>query len=640
MRNHTVTALLIALIALLTTLLALAINFATAGQLPSFVLRHGNFSWPIVAVLTLLLIVLPVWQYKRELTAGSKEALRKSLISLIKLYEGEPWTRQAIRLKVKGLRSDGEDARDAIFRWLQKEEEEDFRLLVIAGDFGSGKTWLLRWFAYELSCRILRRHRSFPVPVMIPMYSLDQRKIATRRDLFELSDPPIGEFSPDSIAKEVIILLDGLDEMAGPSGHADESIKAALRTIAAVEPPSTRFVITCRTHNLETNAFTDSLRELTAPRDRLDATKWAMAAISESRNADFELLTILDVTPEQANDYMLHTKVAQTWQDVRDERAYQELTRVPLTMYLIEETLPQLREQPRGPERHELFETAIRIWLARFWIGQQREQQDVGKALIELEELAANEVRRNHIEVNDDYRRAGILSRLHGGGYVFRHYSLLEYFFARALRREFIAYKSDLLSRVNLLQAYGINRFLVPMMLSDAAADHISLTAEDHSHSPSALVSVKEFREFIKQTGWRRGGYSRWGQMRAPDGTIAMSAPGGRKEFMRYPRISSFSDIEGTEGPATGICWYDAFQFCRWTGGRLPNYEELGEILRGAPHTYSEWSSSWCQEPASWIAVAWAVPDTEGYRTVKVEMDGINPDLRFPDLGFRVIRDN
>ena len=495
MRNHMFTALLIALIALITTLLALAINFATAG---------AQFWWPIVVVLALLLIVLSVWQYTRGLTAGSKQALRASLISHIKLYEEEPWTRQAIMLKVKGSRSGDEDARDAILRWLQKT---NLRLLVIAGDFGSGKTWLLRWFAYELSRRILRRDRSLPVPVVIPMYRLDQRKIATRRDLFELSDPSIEEFDPDSIAKEVIILLDGLDEMAGPSGHVGESINAVLRTIAAVEPPSTRFVITCRTHNLETRIFTDSLRELTAQRDRLDRTKWAIAAKTESRNADFELLTILDITPEQANDYMLHTKVAQTWQHVWDERAYQELTRVPWTLYLVEETLPQLREQPRGPERHELFETAIHTWLVRFGM----EQQDVEEALMELEELAANEVKRNHIEVNDDYRRAGILSRLHGGGYVFRHYSLLEYFFARALRREFITYKSDLLSRVNLLQAYGINRFLVPMLLSDAAADPISLTAEDTFAFPilscigERISRVYQTNGLAKRRLWQMG---------------------------------------------------------------------------------------------------------------------------------------
>ena len=152
---------------------------------------------------------------------------------------------------------------------------------------------------------------------------------------------------------------------------------------------------------------------------------------------------------------MLQTGVAETWQHVRAEPCYQELTRVPWTLYLLEDSLPQLSKQFQKPERHELFEEAVRSWLRRF--GMQ--QQDIEKGLIQLERFAASWVTGDHVDVNDDYRKAGILIRPPWGGYGFKHYSLLEYFFARALRREFIAYRSDLLSRVNLLYAYGINRF-------------------------------------------------------------------------------------------------------------------------------------------------------------------------------------
>ena len=176
------------------------------------------------------------------------------------------------------------------------------------------------------------------------------------------------------------------------------------------------------------------------------------------------------------------------------------------------------------------------------------------------------------------------------------------------------------------------------MLLSDETADRTSLTAEGNSHFTSALVSVEEFRGFIRKTGWRRGGYGSWPEMTAPDGTIAMSAADGQAKSKGNPAISSFSDIEGTEGTTTGVCWYDAFQFCRWARGRLPSYEELSASLTRVPQTCREWSSSWCQEPASWIAVARSVQCEESSKDVRVEMDGINPDLRFSDLGFRVIR--
>jgi formylglycine-generating enzyme required for sulfatase activity len=84
--------------------------------------------------------------------------------------------------------------------------------------------------------------------------------------------------------------------------------------------------------------------------------------------------------------------------------------------------------------------------------------------------------------------------------------------------------------------------------------------------------------------------------------------------------------------PVRGVSWYDAVVFCLFSGGRLPTKQELTALSSTEKQGVWEWSQSWYSEEMAHIAVARQIEAGE------VEFIGVNPDLRLPEIGFRIIR--
>ena len=229
---------------------------------------------------------------------------------------------------------------------------------------------------------------------------------------------------------------------------------------------------------------------------------------------------------------------------------------------------------------------------------------------------------------------AGILAIDARENLSFTHAMFFDYFFAVFLNRTLAAWQSDVLARVNLIYAYNINRFLVPMLIDRAH----SRSAWKASPAQAALVSggVRTARgilprvirradaaPFVRDTGWRKQtGFGMWTTFEAPDGTAA-SSDGSLPD-------EGASTIDGwlrQAGAATNLSWYDAMQFAIWAGGSLPTSAELRGASSG-DGVESQWTSDWYDEAHSMIAV-WspALRATAGF----------NPDFRSHRIGFRIV---
>jgi hypothetical protein len=232
------------------------------------------------------------------------------------------------------------------------------------------------------------------------------------------------------------------------------------------------------------------------------------------------------------------------------------------------------------------------------WIGP------LVRALIHLEDLA-RAMLFEHLSdqaIYDDalLRKAELLIRQPDGSYVFRHYSLGEYFLACAVLREMASYSSKLLSRMDLVYANSINRFLIPMV---KAAFQRAETKEPATEAASKMVTIRDFHEFTERTGWRKTGFGRWNAMVTADGTLPWESTNVQESSISLDNVIATSDGGVNDSRVTGISWYDAFQYCRWKGGRLPTTQEITAMVRPNIHDGREWSSSWYEETRALITV-------------------------------------
>lgn len=632
MTSRVATVLLIASTVVFSTVLALAVSLAAAGQLPSSIANHRNWILFAVALLTVILVILTIWQYQLQSRSGDDSALRALLKTHLRFYKSQVWTQRPIPLQ--GVCTDGsiKDVHAALLAWLKANES---RLLIVSGDFGCGKTWTLRWLAYELSRRRLKGDASVPVPITIALGRLLIQNPVSRGDMLKAADPLVEENCLRNVANGTLVLLDGLDEMASMVGQSEEQIANIIRVINDIEPTSTRFVVGCRTDVLESASLRRYLARLGTPKDRLDSTSWAATAALEKSSIPFDTVRILDIDYESADYYLSNSAVGTIWRDLRREGAYRELAKAPWTIFLLEVALPRLSREAGIPQLNELYNAAVETWLLRYGL----EEESLNDAYINLEEFAESQLLQSNFKFNEDYQKAGIVVKQSDGALAFRHYSLLEYFLARTLRREFASYRSDLLSRIDLLHAYGINRYLVPMLCALKTIEGQSSIDRTIKEIRCSMVSVADFRRFIEETGWRKAGFGLWLEMDAPDGTASMSFSHDSEHASMEFRVSNLSSNDSASDPVTGINWYDAFQFCRWAQGRLPTYDELTNMLMAESHARREWSSSWSQERHSWIAVAALVPAPSGSSEYSVELEGLNPDLRLSNLSFRLVKE-
>ena len=599
------------------------INLATAG----------GHSW-LIPVLAVLAIAL--WAIVEFLRSGEPNgiALAEWLRSQIDSYRAASWINRPIELLASRQGGPPITVRPAVESWV---DEGPGRVLVLTGNFGSGKTWTMRWLAQRLAERWLRGDRTSPVPVLIGLTQLSDCNTITREQILQLAWPtPLSDVVLRSGRSDILLLLDGLDELISLDG-SDAQAKKILNFIAAMEPPSTRFMISCRTEAITSEPALGDLAALLAKVDSADQTAWAvMKAVNPERTA-LEQIRILDVPEERADSYLLQSEAASSWEKVRTEIAYKQLARVPFTIYLLQEALPRLNTPQSDTTLPLLYLKAVESWLLR----SGRPPEEVDEALSRLESLALAMLFQHTMsqmtEIDESLRRAGILVHQPSSTYAFRHYSLAEYFLCRIVVRQMAQYSSALLSRLDLIYANSMNRFLIPMLRTEFEKPSPS---PENTETGSRLVTFKDFRKFMTLTGWRSEGYGTWVSLRCADGTSPWEGQSTRRQQRTISDVFVEEEAATSDSPVTGISWYDAFQYCRWSGGRLATANELTTLRPLAGDYDSEWSSSWYKESAGLMSVVRTESGQRqpaGSARSPTQTEGLNPDLRLRGLSFRII---
>ncbi len=223
------------------------------------------------------------------------------------------------------------------------------------------------------------------------------------------------------------------------------------------------------------------------------------------------------------------------------------------------------------------------------------------------------------------------------GGYLeFTHYSFSEFFLAKFICKELLDYNASTIARLNLIGYYDVNRFLVPMLQKviqhkkqkSSRGKTTKILANGKIFLLSELVDRRLYREFLNSTGWRRSiGHGIHPSYEAPNGTPCFSSNIDQYVFFG----ANMNRIEKTDDtPATGISWYDAYQYCRWKGGRLPNQEEVKAFIdrQKINHPRYLWGWEWYDETRSHISI---IPSNK-----RQEVVGVNPDYRNTLIGFCV----
>jgi HEAT repeat protein len=162
-------------------------------------------------------------------------------------------------------------------------------LLVLVGEAGAGKTTTLRWLARRSALARRAAPKLHPLPVLLSLG--DWRDDRSFEDVLKSSCPPLREIDLSLAAGDLLLLLDGLNEMGAPGPEKVRAVRAWLDNL----PVQPRCVMTCRSREYVDLKLSDvptaTLRDLDESQIRQFASRYLL-----SRASSF-LAQVLPATP-------------------------------------------------------------------------------------------------------------------------------------------------------------------------------------------------------------------------------------------------------------------------------------------------------------------------------------------------------
>lgn len=532
-------------------------------------------------------------------TDTASDELAQYAADHISRYEKLIGGRNRIDVKAVGPSGALADASAEIEAWVDSSESKRLALL---GDPGSGKTYLLRYL-----CSVVAKSRQH-TPVFINAGQLRQLSPKSREELLAFADPVV---PPCSVLdrNDVVVIIDGLDELIGPTSSDQIEYADTLHAVGKLIPDSVKLIISCRSTTFDatsvavTNAFG---LEPNRPIDRTDEAIYQ--ALRRPSDNSLKRITLEELTPEQASSYLSQT-LGEHARNQASEYVLQHLPRVPVVLRLLELALPEIRSLNGRVDLDELYTIALRAWIFRDPVFADQDPESIWDKLTiyggQLDSMNAERL-----------VHAGLLTPRPLGGYAWTHYSIHEFLFSHSLFAEIGKYRADNLARLNLIGSYNINRFVVPMCRRQLTADSSDLVQP---------VLASRYRDFVKDTGWRRSlGYGLHPSYMADDGTGFISGT----KILR-PERDARPDMKHRGKPVSGVSWYDAFAYCNWSGECLPDSKQISPNSQLKRELWY-WCADWSDERKAHISVV-------NFDGNVVHHAGVNPDVRHSKLALATV---
>lgn len=537
-----------------------------------------------------------------------EQRLEDHRLALAERAVAHDWWQRPLPLRVKS-RTGVEDARERVARWA---EQAGAVHCALTGEPGAGKSGLIWWAAVMIT------EARGAVALLVPAERLHGRKNISLVTLLEIATPPL----PASLApflsrhRKLHLLLDGLDELVGIGTKGDEAATAVLGAVMASLPPGAKVLVSSRTAPFA--KLKPHLDQALPDRPSIGRDDYDVAfSKALGINQRFEVLELLPVRKDEAVTFLTRSNIHAAFLDaIASDDGWTSFLTSPLLLRFAETALPHLA--PVGIPQLDLFyDLFVKSVLTR---NNRNLDNDGIRDVMRRLRRTANVFRPMPRPVNlDAALRAGLL-REEGGTFHFDHYSLWEFFFAGFLHEEIAGYNTETLARVDLVNGYNINRFLVPMVRRGLAK---------RSGEPQAavLVGPAHYLRFLEATGWRRGtGYGLHPSVATSrDGVPSASFAYDIGEVAARHRESEHG--AGEDRVARQLSWYDAAAFARLYRTRLPDWDELA---KAAPRgNFLFWSSEWYDEAKGHIRV---------YDGRDGSAAGLNPDVRLPRTALAVVQ--
>lgn len=522
------------------------------------------------------------------------------------------WWSSPISISVQLDSSREPDARKMIQSWITSGHPHN---CVVLGEPGSGKTGLLWWAAAALA------QQDGILPVFIAASKLRSRQPLVTADLGELSTPPLDLPRVLSSSSELMlyVVLDGLDELVGTETGGEETANLILQQVISILPSGGRVLAACRTPTFELLQETlhDGLSGIPEDRWPTDPYARALERTLGTREHRLLVLRVAPVGPEEASDYLESQGMGSAEVSfATNSHVLRPFLTTPFSLRMLSVAFQQVVRRDTVAI-DELYRLYVEVLLARTF-----EDRDVPGGIQSVVRALQRAATRG-VGLSEDVVRislaAGLLTR-QGRELGFAHHSLFEYFFSSSLLDDLRRFDCELLSRLDLVGAYNINRMLVPMVL------RVISDAEAARGRATAMVAPETYQSFLRSTLWRADtGYGLHPSItQSPDGVNSSSF---EIDYHDALKIHS-SGNHGEGGDVTcSISWYDAAAYALWSQTRLPTVAELTDLHDGGD--WLVWCVDWYDEQASQVAV---------FESATGQIKGLNPDVRLPRTALAVVR--
>lgn len=412
--------------------------------------------------------------------------------------------------------------------------------------------------------------------------------------------------------QRLIVLLDGLDELAGVGSGGGATASALIESVMAILPTETRVLTSCRTI-----AFPRMEPLLTShlPRDFDDDDDLYQRVLTRTFGTadEFEVLEVCPVQREQALAFLGRFSSRSVLDAIADDDRWMHFLTSPILLLLAREAIPDMIEMG-VPDLGTLFTVYVRHALIRNNRGiTEREITQVRAALKGL----SNFLNPTRNEAQLHIALISGLLREEDDDYQWPHYTLWEYFFGSFLFDEIITFVSRTFAHIDLVEGYNINRFLVPMV--NKALDRTTI-------GNLTCVTPPDYLRFIDTTGWRKAtGYGLHpSASRSKTGVASAS-------FNFDPIQAGALHADGQHGlgwseVACQLSWYDAAIFAHYANARLAT---SAEIIAAAPEgDLLFWCADWLREEVAHVCA---------YDAKSRAIVGLNPDVRLRRTALAIV---